>query len=447
MYKINDSQKFMYFADKSGAGQALLLCGSLLFPSRIDSQKLQDALNELFRINDGLRTVFIEKDEEVYQDCRPFERKEFEVKRFSNKQELDDWASVYATIPLKLDIHSEGSGVSKETWKSEKPSLTLVKNVVLHNTKMFFTKLSMGMLNREKACCEMIIVDLPETNGVIFKIHHVVGDAWAIMLIANQLMKILDGKEVKAFSFKQLAEKEDTYIGSDRHSRDIAYMKSEYEKCPEATWLWPEHYTSLEATRRTVILDEDLTSQIMDYCKASNISPFTLFQAAICIYMRKRLKRNLFYVGSVALNRNDFQEKNTVSMFVTSSPVLIEMEDDFSFADLLNHVRLKSIGIMRHHRGAEKNADSKKMLYDIWVSYQNAKLDEDVEVDATQYYCNYSIDTTIFTIEDRSSKGKLKLHFDHNIKVPESDVDELFDIVISTIKRCISDKDVKIAEL
>ena len=65
---------FMYYADKQGAGQALLLCGSIVIPRKIDIEKLQDAANELYRINNALRTYFIEKDGKVYQDYKPFEK-------------------------------------------------------------------------------------------------------------------------------------------------------------------------------------------------------------------------------------------------------------------------------------------------------------------------------------------------------------------------------------
>ena len=120
MFELHDSQMFMYYADKQGAGQALLLCGSIVIPRKIDIEKLQDAANELYRINNALRTYFIEKEGKVYQDYKPFEKQEFEVLHFNSKEELDEYGKVYATIPLKLDIRVEG----KETIKADrdKPS-------------------------------------------------------------------------------------------------------------------------------------------------------------------------------------------------------------------------------------------------------------------------------------------------------------------------------------
>ena len=441
MFELHDAQMFMYFGCKQGAGQAALLTGSIIIPRKIDINKLQDAANEVFRINDGLRAFFIEKDEKIYQDAKPFKRREFKVLHFNSKEEVDEYGKVYGTIPLKLEIHTEGSGVSKERWKNEKPSATLVKNVIIHETKMFFTKLRMGMLNNDPAVCEMSLVDLPDACGAIIKIHHIIADAWTVMLVANQFLSLLKGETVEAYNYEDFIESEKKYKLSNRFQRDKEYMDAEFAKCPEQTWLWPERYKSLEAKRRTVVLDKELSSRIYDFCENRKVTPYILFLSAITLYMRKKLGRDKFYVGSFSLNRSTYKEKNTVGMFVTGIPVLMELDSNDTYAQVIEKVNLKSVNAFRHYKGAKITPDSKEKLFDIWVSFQNATLDADPTAICTQYYCNYVIDTTILSIEDRSSDGQFKLHFDHNIKVSEEDTDELFDTVISYLHRIIDDPD------
>ena len=437
MFELHDAQMFMYFGCKQGAGQAALLTGSIIIPRKIEMNKLQDAANEVFRINDGLRAFFIEKDEKVYQDAKPYKRREFKVLHFNSKEEVDEYGKVYGTIPLELEIHTEGSGVSKERWKNEKPSATLVKNVIIHETKMFFTKLRMGMLNNDPAVCEMSLLDLPDACGAIIKIHHIIADAWTVMLVANQFLSLLKGETVEAYNYEDFIESEKKYKLSNRYQRDKEYMDAEFAKCPEQTWLWPERYKSLEAKRRTVVLDKELSSRIYDFCENRKVTPYILFLSAITLYMRKKLGRDKFYVGSVSLNRSTYKEKNTVGMFVTGIPVLMELDSNDTYAQVIEKVNLKSVNAFRHYKGAKITPDSKEKLFDIWVSFQNATLDADPTAICTQYYCNYVIDTTILSIEDRSSDGQFKLHFDHNIKVSEKDTDELFNSVIINLKNII----------
>ena len=444
MFELYDSQMFMYFACKQGASQATLLTGSVIIPRKIDINKLQDAANEVFRINDGLRAYYVEKDETVYQGAKPFERKEFKVMHFNNKEEVDEFGKVYGTIPLKLDIRTEGSGVSKEKWNKEKPSPTLVKNVIIHETKMFFTKLRMGMLNNEPAVCEFILLDLPDACGAMIKISHIVSDAWTVMLIANQFLSLLKGETVEAYQYQDFIENDKKYRLTSRFERDREYMESEYAKCPEQTWLWPERYKSLEAKRRTVELDKELSARVYEYCEQHKITPYILFLTAVVLYMREKLNRDKFYVGSVCLNRSNFKEKNTVGMFVRGVPVLMETDPNDTYMQTIEKVNEKSVKNFRHYKGARKNSDSKETLYDMWVSFQNATLDADPTAICTQYYCNYVVDTTIFSIEDRSSNGWFKLHFDHNIKVSEEETDELFEKVISNLHKIMDNPELTI---
>lgn len=98
---------------------------------------MQRAANEIFRINDGLRARFIEKDGKVYQEIPGFVERKFEVLTFNSKEEMDEWGHAYASIALKLDVRSEGDGCPKEMWQSgSKPSKTLVKNTLLLNAKL-----------------------------------------------------------------------------------------------------------------------------------------------------------------------------------------------------------------------------------------------------------------------------------------------------------------------
>ena len=102
MFELHNPQMVMYYIEKIGAGQACLMCGSLLLPRTIPESELQHAANEVFRINDGLRTRFVEKDGKVWQEYAPYAERTFEVKRFDSREALDEWGSVYATIPLMI---------------------------------------------------------------------------------------------------------------------------------------------------------------------------------------------------------------------------------------------------------------------------------------------------------------------------------------------------------
>ena len=448
MFEISSSQMPMYVLDKNGLGQCNILCGSLILPKKISINKLQEVANKLFEKNDCLRSCFIEKDGKVYQDIKPFKEKEFEVLRFNSKEELDKFGEVYGTIPLKLDIKSIGEGFPKSKWKYPKASNSFIFNEYIHNIKMFFTKMRMGMLKRKKTSCELMLVDLPNSSGAIIKMHHVISDAWSMMLVANQFIKLLNGEEIEMFDYKEFAENQNQYFLSERYKKDMEFMDKEALKCPKKTWIWSTPYSSTGCKRKTYTLSSEITKAINTYCTKNNTTPFMLFVTAVSIYANHKLKKDKFYVGPAMLGRSTYKEKNTIGMFVKVPPMLIELDQNDTFIQTIEKINKKSLNVYRHQNANFHIMDGPNIMFDLTVSYQNATLDADPSVICTQYYCEYSPgDNQVLSIEDRALEGKYKIHFDHNVKIGEKEVDELFKEVVDVINKGIRDDSIKISEL
>lgn len=445
MFELTNAQLAFYGADKAGVGQCAVLCGSAIVPRLLKESELQRAANEVFRINDGLRTCYVEKDGKVYQEFRPFAERSYEVLRFESKEALDAWGGVYATIPLKLDVRSEGSGVPKSRWRRKDTSPTLIKNVMVHNvaTKI---KQKRYRIKVEPACCDIKLVYLPDACGAVVKMHHLVSDAWTMLLVANQFVRVLNGEEPEAYHYEDYVKSVEAYKKSKRYVRDCAFFEKQFERGPGATPLWPKPVTNLAATRTTITLTEDETSSIKLFAEEKGISIYTLFLTAMSVYMNRKLGRDAFWVGSVVLNRSGIKELNTAGMFINAVPLLVEFREGETFAEAVDDLNATNFSCFRHERGCQDNRlDS--LLYDMWVSYQDATLGADSTAECTQYYCNYAAAMKILTVEDRSMEGRLKIHFDHNIAVTGPEVDEMFRIVLNVLRDGIADEGKKISEL
>lgn len=439
MKNLYRGQAFFYFLDKMGAGQCTLLTGSVIIPRRIPVAELQAAANELVRINNQLRVRFVEKDGAVYQEIKPFERKEFEVMRFESREALHEWCEGYGTIPLVLDWRTEGTGIPESAWKPSKTSPVLVKNMLIHKAKMRKLIRKYGMTDREPGVFELILFELPDGCGAIIKMHHIVSDAWTMLLGANQFLKILNGEKPLAYDRVGDANDLDEYKTTKRYQSDVEFFAEQQRKCPEKTWLWPESVSTMEGRRSTRTLTEELTEQIKAYSDEHGISPYVLFLTAAAVYMSRKLDRDMFYFGALTANRYGIREKNTVGMFVKQFPLLLELDQDESFAEAAARIKNRSFAGYKHQKGYVAPADSTALMYDLWVSYQTAVLSADTSAVVTQYYSKSALDIAIFSIEDRSGEGTFKLHFDHNLKVPEKDAEELFDTVIEVLSGGIAD--------
>ncbi len=445
MFELTNPQMAFYGLDKAGIGQAVTLCGSVILSQKVPDEKMQRAANELFRMNDGMRARFVEKDGKVYQEFVPFEERAFDVMTFESREAMDAWCAVYATIPLKLDVRSEGAGVPKSMWKRKGTSLTLVKNVILHSAVTSLKKLRFGM-KTTPACCEVRLVQLPNASGAVVKMHHVVSDAWTMLLVVNQFLTVLKGETPKAYQYEEFVRSEEAYRKSKRAQRDQAFLARQLERCPNATLVWPRPVTNLTAARTSVVLDQELTERIRAYAAAHGISPYILFLAAVSAFMRKKLKRDLFYIGSVVVGRTGVRERNTAGLFVNAVPLLTEFQKGETFLDAVLRLRDENFSCFRHEKG-NTDASTSQLLYDVWVSYQEAALEADAAAEVTQYYCRYTANMKIITVEDRANEGRFKLHFDHNLQVPKADVDEMFRILLDVLRKGLADDSQKMEAL
>lgn len=448
MNEIPHQEMIFYQLDKMNVAQAGILCGSITIPRYVYEADLQRAANEVFRLNDELRVRFVEKDGKVYRDIKPFEEQTFDVMHFESKEALDEWGNMYATIPLKLDVRSEGKGIPKNEWKTGDASPTLIKNVLLHDAKTTVKRIK----NRVKVrptCCEIKLVYLPDSCGAIIKMYHLVSDAWSMLLVANQFLRLLKGETPQAFCYDEFLRNEEAYKESKRFAKDRAFFEEQYKRCPEPTPLWPKTpVTSFEAARSTATLDTDLSRLICEYAEERGTSPYIVFLTAMSVFVSRKLNRDKFYIGSVVINRSGTHDLNTVGCFYTTVPILVEFNDKETFASAIHYLRNESFSCFRHAKGRVENTnDTENMLYDTWVSYQNATLNADSTAECTQYYCKYALDMPVFSIEDRSLNNQFKMHFDHNLKISEAEVDEMFNVILSVLRDGIENDDKRLCEI
>ena len=428
-FELTGSQMYMYLISRAGLGQAALLCGSVLIPGQRDVADLQRAANEIFRINDGIRPRFVEEGGKVYQETLPYEEREFEVLHFNSREELDEYGEAYATVPFEL-VRVEDTTQKTKYGSSASPQL--IFNILRGRLRSARTMKKYG-LRKEHAACDVKLVILPDAYGAIAKIHHVISDAWTCLLLGNQFVSILNGETPKSYDFSEHALSEAAYYETKRYQRDKRFYEEQLAVCPEPTPLWPQPYTTLEARRTTVTLTEEQTRRIYDYHEKTGFTPFVQFLAAMSVFARRKTGKDAFYLGVVTIGREGVRERNSTGMYVNSLPLLMQPDESTSFADYLAIVRDKEFSGFRHQKPGSHDYGFGNMLYDTWLSYQTAVLEENEQAECRQYYAKSTAALKILSIEDRNGKGALSLHFDANLSVTDAEIDEMFRVTLGVL--------------
>ena len=170
MLNLSKPQRLIYEMEKYAGGSIASICGSVLVQGQRNVSELQRAASEIYRLNEALRIQITERNGEIWQDVTDYEEQPVEVLHFDSKEAFTDFAEAYAkeTVPLSGPL------------------------------------------------CKIQVILLPDSYGLLAKLHHTIGDAWTLTLIASQFNEILAGRKPQAFPYSNYIERETSYTQSPR---------------------------------------------------------------------------------------------------------------------------------------------------------------------------------------------------------------------------------------
>ena len=403
-YPLTDEQRYMYDEQLKGFGMSLTLSGSAVFKGSQSIEKLEHAANEVIRINEGVRVrITTDAQGEPVQFIAPFEERSFKVMEFASVEELDKYGREEWTI-VPIDFGSEN--------------------------ELF----------------DMQIVMLPDSYGVIMRIHHIISDAWTLFLICSQFIKILKGEEVKTYPFGDFVENAIKYKQSSRFKKDLEFFAEQEKTLPVSTYLSPEPLLSFERHCRSYALSKEEVALVREYSLTHKVAEANLFSTAVCIWMSRMLGREDFYVGTTAMNRAGIREKNTVGAFALGVANRICIKSEESFESGINAVSLSRLSGYRHQKAGMSYYANGKEPYDMWISYQTASFDGDVEARIEQYQQPVMGPVMLLKIID-GGDDKIILQLEYNVKYPDRKAERLVKESAAILMEGIRDDRQKVKEI
>ena len=403
-FPLTDEQRYMYDEQLRGFGMSLTLSGSAVFKGSQSIEKLEHAANEVIRINEGVRVrVTADEHGEPVQFIAPFKERSFKVKEFGSREELSSFGrEAWAAVPLEF-------GPDKELF-------------------------------------DLQIVLLPDAYGALIRIHHIISDAWTLFLICSQFIKILNGENVKAYPFRDFVENAIKYKQSSRFRKDLEFFAEQEKTLPVRTLLSPEPVVSLEKHWRAYELSEDEVALVRDYASTHKVAEANLFSTAVCIWMSEMLGREDFYVGTTALNRAGIREKNTVGAFALGVANRICIKPEESFETGINAVSLSRLSGYRHQKAGMSYYANGREPYDLWISYQTASFDGDIEASIEQYQQSVMGPVMLLKIID-GGDGRIILQLEYNVKFPDRKAERLVKESAAILLEGIRDDRQKVKEI
>ena len=423
-YRLTYPQQNIMFVERFNKDSSInVITGLFNIKKDFNEKACQKAINEVIKNNIAMRTKVAEKDGEFSQYFDDYKFEEIEVidmSSFSKEETLEYIDGIASQSLFALD------------------------------SKLYSFK---------------ILKYSNDSGSILMSIHHVISDAWSCGKIGDQLLNTIENynRDVKEEEEKpgyiDYINSETEYEKSEKYIKDEEFWK-EYLSGLEETISFKDKttQTSNSADRYSIKLDKEINDKILSFCEENKISPYALFLAAISTYLYRVKDKNDFVLGSPVLNRANFKEKNMLGMFVSTLPLRIKIEENESFLELTKKIGKDTLSVFRHQRHpymkileeVHKNSSLKSNLYNIVLSYQNAKTDI---IDEEKYSTGWAFSKALedelqIHIMDMDDTGILNINYDYKIELFEKiEIEYLHTRLLAIIENAMEDKEVNVENI
>lgn len=424
MYELTNPQKSIWLTEQYYSNTAINnICGSLLVKENLNVELFNLAINKFVENNDSFRLHFTLNDGTPYQYLVPNEFINFEVINLNNEKEIDQVAEKIVKVPFNF-------------YDSR-----------LFDFKIFKLKNGFG--------------------GFIVNVHHIISDAATLSFVGTEIADIyaslINNDEIpsKSFSYIDYINSEKDYLKSNRFEKDKEYWNNLLSPLPEVATI-PSSKTEEDspiAHRMEFTFGKELLEKINAFCKENKISMYNFLIAIYSIYISRINNMDVFTLGTPILNRTNFAEKHTSGMFISTSILKINTQNNPSFIEFTQNIAKDCMGMLRHQKynyqhiveDFRKNNKNLPNLYDISLSYQITKATNSsisIPYECTWYgtpYIGHSLD---IHFHDNNDNGNLIIAYDYKIcKYSMDDIDDIHYRIISIINQILYNNYISINDI
>ena len=394
------------------------ICGSVFWQKNYNIKSIEQALNKVIELQSGLRLHFCYKEGEPVQYLSEYKNRQFTFSRFGSCVEFKKYACEFAKKPFE-------------------------------------------QIDSDMFCFE--IVEVEDKIGVIARMSHLISDAWSFSLLVKNVTYICGCIEnnadvdLAAEDYLEYVESEDKYFSSVRFKKAENFWKEKYSAQPENSpiKMLPSTISTPASKRFSMQLSLDYTSKIDKFCNNSNINQAVLFETALFTYLKRINPDNhTVTVGVPVLNRAGL-ERNIIGMFISTMPLTVSVSECCSACELCEEITTAHAQLFRYQKypysyilsDLRKKSNFSGNLYDVMISFQNAKTDSAAK---TWWYSNGCSETPfVLHIDNRDNDESYTLTVDYQTEVfkQDNEIELILNRLLFIIEQIISDPEIKVSEI
>lgn len=416
-YELSTPQKSIWLTEQIYNGTNIgTISGTLFIDENINIDLLKETIKIFINKNDSMRTRIIVEEGNPKQFINAVDNPEIEVLNLNNELELKKLENEVSSHVFNL-INSE-----------------------LYIFKIF--KLQNG------------------NGGIVSNLHHLIADAWSFGIMSKQLKdiyeKLLLNEDFSENnpSYTDYIENEKNYYASEKYIKDKDYWQNRFLNVPELSCIKPynNENASTNANRYKASLDINLCEKINKYAKENNTSAYSFLMSIYSIYLSRVSGLDSVIIGTPFLNRSNFKEKNTMGMFVNTLPNRLDIDWNLKFSEYVKYTTEEQKNMFRHSKypynelleKVRKDQSITRNLYDIAMSYQNARNDSQISnINYHTYwnFCGKITESMEIHVFDMDNTGSLQLLYDYQtVKFSEEEIKDIHSRILHIINQVLDNE-------
>lgn len=408
MFKLTAPQRNVVETDKFFKNTAISnIGGYAIFDGKVDFEIMSEAINKLIEKADGLRIRLHEENEEMMQYVSDFSYQHVDVTNVEN-------------------------------------------DILLESNKWMETPFDLT-----KELYDFKLLKYGERDGIFIKLHHAISDAWSMAIVLSKVIEYYDilrknqniEDEIPSYTVFINSEKE--YFSSEQYKKDKKYWEEKYDTKPTFISL-SNNSGVIDAVgiRKSFVIDKEEKEKIEQWCKLSKVSMAVFFEAIVSLYAARINNSDDITLCSLGFNRSGRIERKIVGMFNNILPMTVKIDWNKPFIELCQEIAREHYELFRHQKypynkimQTIKEKHGTTNIYDIMVSFQNAKFDDDQE---TKYKSHWNFNGYaelgfMLNIDDLQNSGGLNINIDYKKEAfTDKEIEEIYNRLLHIINQILT---------
>ncbi|AMP97965.1 amino acid adenylation protein [Pedobacter cryoconitis] len=193
-----------------------------------------------------------------------------------------------------------------------------------------------------------VLIKVDDDFHYLFSVyHHIITDGWGTSLMFTRLVKnyndIMEHGAIITlypYSYENFIIEDQEYFNSMKFINDKEYWAGKFKIIPENLFQKIDPSLTINTSyRKEFIIKRAVYDGLVRLALETKSSTFHIILAILYTYLAKKSQNNHVSIGLPVLNRSGAKFKKTVGLFMSVNPLLLSIDEEETFIDLVEKIK------------------------------------------------------------------------------------------------------------